>query len=177
MRRCDGRLRERLGVVLAAAILLAVASLGLVAACWRRGSALALVCGVVGVAAGVAAGVTVTAARDATDELAGSFAATMIGTVLLVIGQVVQRLLGVSNLRPLACEARSERPKKAQERGWRPEELEYRGSTETLQQVWVALRVNLRKVLEHVTVADVAAGRLPKDVLALTRHEEAWQTR
>ena len=27
------------------------------------------------------------------------------------------------------------------------------------------------------TVADVAAGRLPKEVLALTREEQAWQTR
>jgi DNA-binding IscR family transcriptional regulator len=62
-------------------------------------------------------------------------------------------------------------------RGRRPEELEYLGSAATLQQVWVALRVNLRKVLEYVTVADVAAGKLPKDVLALTRQEEAWQTR
>jgi DNA-binding IscR family transcriptional regulator len=62
-------------------------------------------------------------------------------------------------------------------RGRRPEELEYPGSTETLQQVWVAVRANLRKVLEHVTVADVAASKLPKDVLALTRQEEAWQTR
>ena len=62
-------------------------------------------------------------------------------------------------------------------RGQRPEEVEYAGSAESLQQVWVALRANLRKVLENVTVADVAAGRLPKDVLALTREEEAWQTR
>jgi Rrf2 family protein len=62
-------------------------------------------------------------------------------------------------------------------RGQRPEEIEYVGSAESLQQVWIALRANLRKVLEHVTVADVAAGRLPKDVLALTRAEEAWQTR
>jgi len=62
-------------------------------------------------------------------------------------------------------------------RGQRPEEIEYAGSAESLQQVWVALRTNLRKVLERVTVADVAAGRLPKDVLALTREEEAWQTR
>jgi len=37
--------------------------------------------------------VAVTAGRDASDELAGSLAATMIGTVLLVIGQVVQWLL------------------------------------------------------------------------------------
>jgi hypothetical protein len=32
-------------------------------------------------------------------------------------------------------------------------------------------------VLEHVTVADVAVGKLPRDVLALTREEEAWHTR
>jgi Rrf2 family protein len=62
-------------------------------------------------------------------------------------------------------------------RGQRPEEIEYVGSAESLQQVWIALRSNLRKVLEHVTVAEVASGKLPKDVLALTRQEEAWQTR
>jgi Rrf2 family protein len=62
-------------------------------------------------------------------------------------------------------------------RGQRPEEVEYAGSAESLQQVWIALRSNLRKVLENVTVADVAEGRLPKEVLALTRAEEAWQTR
>jgi len=62
-------------------------------------------------------------------------------------------------------------------RGQRPEEVEYVGSAESLKQVWIALRANLRKVLEHVTVADVAAGKLPKEVLALTRHEEAWTTR
>jgi DNA-binding IscR family transcriptional regulator len=62
-------------------------------------------------------------------------------------------------------------------RGQRPEEVEYVGSAESLQQVWIALRANLRKVLENVTVADVAAGRLPKEVLALTREEQAWQTR
>ncbi len=62
-------------------------------------------------------------------------------------------------------------------RGQRPEEVEYVGSAESLQQVWVALRANLRKVLENVTVADVAAGRLPKEVLALTREEQAWHTR
>jgi Rrf2 family protein len=62
-------------------------------------------------------------------------------------------------------------------RGQRPEEIEYVGSAESLQQVWIALRANLRKVLEHVTVADVASGTLPADVLALTREEQAWQTR
>ena len=62
-------------------------------------------------------------------------------------------------------------------RGQRPEEIEYVGSAEALQQVWIALRSNLRKVLENVTVADVSNGKLPKDVIALTKHEEAWETR
>jgi Rrf2 family protein len=62
-------------------------------------------------------------------------------------------------------------------RGQRPEEIEYVGSAESLQQVWIAVRANLRKVLENVTVADVAAGKLPKDVLALTRSEAAWEPR
>jgi Rrf2 family protein len=62
-------------------------------------------------------------------------------------------------------------------RGQRPEEIEYVGSAESLQQVWIAVRANLRNVLEHVTVADVAAGKLPKPVLALTRSEAAWEAR
>jgi Rrf2 family protein len=59
-------------------------------------------------------------------------------------------------------------------RGQRPEEIEYTGSAESLQKVWIALRANLRKVLETVTVADVAEGRLPKDVAALTKADSAW---
>jgi Rrf2 family protein len=62
-------------------------------------------------------------------------------------------------------------------RGQRPEEIEYVGSAESLKQVWIALRANLRKVLEHVTIADVAAGKLPKQVLTLTQQEQAWETR
>ncbi len=60
-------------------------------------------------------------------------------------------------------------------RGQRPEEIEYTGSAEALQKVWIALRANLRKVLEEVTVADVAGGKLPKEVLSLTRAEDAWR--
>jgi Rrf2 family protein len=62
-------------------------------------------------------------------------------------------------------------------RGQRPEEIEYVGSAEALQQVWIALRATLRSVLENVTVADVAAGKLPRAVVALTKHDEAWETR
>jgi Rrf2 family protein len=62
-------------------------------------------------------------------------------------------------------------------RGEPPEEIEYVGAAESLQEVWIALRANVRKVLEHVTVADVAYGRLPKGVLALTRKDDAWESR
>jgi Rrf2 family protein len=62
-------------------------------------------------------------------------------------------------------------------RGVRPDQLEYGGLTESLQDVWIALRANLRAVLETVSVADVASGKLPKRVLALTRDEDAWATR
>jgi Rrf2 family protein len=62
-------------------------------------------------------------------------------------------------------------------RGQRPEEIEYGGSAECLNQVWIAVRANLRNVLEHVTVADVASGKLPADVVALTRSEAAWEPR
>jgi Rrf2 family protein len=62
-------------------------------------------------------------------------------------------------------------------RGQPPEEIEYEGSAQALQQVWVALRANLRMVLERVTIAQVAAGELPAEVLALTDDEDAWQAR
>jgi Rrf2 family protein len=62
-------------------------------------------------------------------------------------------------------------------RGQRPEEVQYTGSAESLQQVWVAVRANLRKVLEHVTVEQVAAGKLPAEIVALTHEDQAWETR
>lgn len=43
-----------------------------------------------------------------------------------------------------------------------PDELSYSGSAEALRDVWLALRVKIRSVLEAVTLADVAAGRLPR---------------
>jgi Rrf2 family protein len=58
-------------------------------------------------------------------------------------------------------------------RGQAPEEVAYVGSAVALQKVWVALDASLRKVLEQVTVADVAAGTLPEDTLALARGHAA----
>jgi Rrf2 family protein len=62
-------------------------------------------------------------------------------------------------------------------RGESPEELDYAGAAEQLQQVWVALRSNLRGVLETVTLDDVVNDRLPKKVLRLTEEPGAWARR
>ncbi len=59
-------------------------------------------------------------------------------------------------------------------RGVRPEELEYEGAAEALREVFVALRANIRAVLEEVTLADVAAGELPDRLRELVRDDDAW---
>jgi Rrf2 family protein len=46
-------------------------------------------------------------------------------------------------------------------RGVRPAAIAYNPSAESLKDVWFALRANIRAVLERVTLADLAAGRLP----------------
>ena len=59
-------------------------------------------------------------------------------------------------------------------RGVRSEQVAYRGSAEPLRDVWIAVRASLRSVLEHVTIEDVASGKLPASVEALTRDPDAW---
>ena len=59
-------------------------------------------------------------------------------------------------------------------RGERPEHLAYEGSAVSLQDVWIALRANIRAVLDHVTLAELASGKLPKPVVALAREPAAW---
>jgi Rrf2 family protein len=59
-------------------------------------------------------------------------------------------------------------------RGERPEHLSYAGSAAPLQQVWIALRANIRDVLEHVTVGALAAGDLPAVVTSLAGEPGAW---
>ncbi|MBA2763236.1 MAG: Rrf2 family transcriptional regulator [Thermoleophilaceae bacterium] len=59
-------------------------------------------------------------------------------------------------------------------RGDRPEELDYHGASGPLQDVWVALRANIRAVLEEVSLADIVDKSLPKPVVALTRDPAAW---
>ena len=62
-------------------------------------------------------------------------------------------------------------------RGMSPDALEYEGSAERLRDVWVALRANVRAVLEQVTLADVAKGDLPPHIAELTQAADAWLRR
>jgi Rrf2 family protein len=62
-------------------------------------------------------------------------------------------------------------------RGERPESLSYRGAAEPYGLVWIAVRANLRAILETVTLADVAAGELPAEVVSLTEDRDAWAPR
>ncbi len=56
----------------------------------------------------------------------------------------------------------------------RPEAVEYTGSAEVLQLVWIAARSSLREVFESVRLDALAAGRLPKRVMARTTDKDAW---
>lgn len=58
-----------------------------------------------------------------------------------------------------------------------PESIEYRGNAEHLQEVWIAVRANLRAVVEHVTLADLVSGDLPAAVRALAAEPDAWSPR
>ena len=59
-------------------------------------------------------------------------------------------------------------------RGISPDALEYPGASARLRDVWVAVRANLRSVLEQVTLADLARGELPASVEALAADPDAW---
>jgi Rrf2 family protein len=62
-------------------------------------------------------------------------------------------------------------------RGIRPHELADGGEKEPFVSLWIAVRTALRSVLEHVTVADLAAGQLPPDVAKLAADPDAWDPR
>jgi Rrf2 family protein len=53
------------------------------------------------------------------------------------------------------------------------QQLSYEGSAEALKDVWMAVRGSLREVLENVTLADLAAGRLPRNVRTLADRHRA----
>lgn len=65
----------------------------------------------------------------------------------------------------------------AEVRGVRPEAAAYVGPAEHLQEVWVAARASLRGVLDSVTLADIASGRLPAHIAELASDPDAWRAR
>ena len=61
-------------------------------------------------------------------------------------------------------------------RGARPESVAYVGPAARLQDVWIAMRANLRAVLEELTLADVASGELPAGIAEITSQAGAWES-
>jgi Rrf2 family protein len=57
--------------------------------------------------------------------------------------------------------------------GTAPENVDYPGVAEPLQEVWIALRANVRGVLESVTLADLLSQRLPKRIATLAQKDDA----
>jgi Rrf2 family protein len=62
-------------------------------------------------------------------------------------------------------------------RGEAPEDVHYSGPAEALEHVWIAVRANLRAVVENVTVADVASGSLPRAIAKLSKDPDARAAR
>ncbi|MEV7444493.1 Rrf2 family transcriptional regulator [Streptomyces sp. NPDC091204] len=59
-------------------------------------------------------------------------------------------------------------------RGVRPPDLSYTGPAQALLPLWIALRANVREILDGVSLADVASADLPADVSALAETPGAW---
>jgi len=61
-------------------------------------------------------------------------------------------------------------------RGESPETVKYSGAAEPLGKLWVAVRANLRAVLEEVTVADIATDSMPSVIEKIASDPQAWVT-
>jgi Rrf2 family protein len=62
-------------------------------------------------------------------------------------------------------------------RGEPPEDVDYSGAAEPLRKVWVAVRASLRSVVDELSLADVAADRMPARIQRLTETPDAWSRR
>jgi Rrf2 family protein len=62
-------------------------------------------------------------------------------------------------------------------RGEPPDEVTFPGDAKALQEVWIALRANMRDVLESVTIADVASARLSDRIRVIVSDPSAWEAR
>lgn len=59
--------------------------------------------------------------------------------------------------------------------GLRPEAVSYNESADVLQLVWIAARTSLRDVFEKVSIRALADRKLPREVTARTKSDEAWK--
>lgn len=62
-------------------------------------------------------------------------------------------------------------------RGERPEEVSYSGTATAMTNVWIALRVSERNILESVSLSAVAKDDLPTSVTKLLEDPDAWVIR
>lgn len=62
-------------------------------------------------------------------------------------------------------------------RGEAAQNVSYEGSASALQLVWIAVRSELRGLLENITVQDVANADLPQQVTTLSDDPSAWTSR
>ena len=62
-------------------------------------------------------------------------------------------------------------------RGQRPEAVYYQEPAQNLRDVWIAVRVALRQVLETLTLEDVLARNYSADVEALLTKQDAFESR
>jgi len=58
-------------------------------------------------------------------------------------------------------------------RGEAADEIDYRGAAAPLREVWLALRANIRQVLESVTLATVVSNSLPEPIVTLSDDPDA----
>ena len=65
----------------------------------------------------------------------------------------------------------------AEVRGLRPEATSYPTDTAVIQELWVAVRAGLRRVLETVTIQNMADGRLPGPVRRMVDDPDSWASR
>jgi Rrf2 family protein len=59
-------------------------------------------------------------------------------------------------------------------RGERPDALDWQDDLAVVQRMWIAVRANLRAVLEFVSIADLRDGHLAPEVDKLADDPEAW---
>jgi Rrf2 family protein len=62
-------------------------------------------------------------------------------------------------------------------RGEPADEISYSGAAKPLQEVWIALRANIRDILESTSLADVASDDLPDSVRQIVDQADVWQGR